>query len=187
MKAVSVRFRVDLSAACAIGPGKVALLEAIATSGSLSQAARDLDMSYRRAWLLLAGLNASFRDPVVTLTKGGRRVYLNRTDRTNLYLGYRQTDPLNSKAVSLSLGYQLSHKYYLSTNVTYDFGLQAALSNSLLLTRVGTDLTVSAGFTYTAFVNSFGFQFLVVPNLAAALGGGRYNSPVGSQSMGNRR
>ena len=72
MKAVSVRFRVDLSAACAIGPGKVALLEAIATSGSLSQAARDLDMSYRRAWLLLAGLNASFRDPVVTLTKGGR-------------------------------------------------------------------------------------------------------------------
>jgi molybdate transport system regulatory protein len=72
MKALSVRFRVDLSDACAIGPGKVALLEAIATSGSLSQAARDLHMSYRRAWLLLTGLNASFRDPVVTLTKGGR-------------------------------------------------------------------------------------------------------------------
>ena len=30
-------------------------------------------------------------------------MYLNRTDRTNIYMGYRQTDPLNSKAVSLSL------------------------------------------------------------------------------------
>lgn len=71
MKAVTVRFRVELSDACAIGPGKVALLEAIATRGSLSQAARDLNMSYRRAWLLLTGLNASFRDPAVMLTKGG--------------------------------------------------------------------------------------------------------------------
>jgi hypothetical protein len=40
---------------------------------------------------------------------------------------------------------------------------------------------VTLGFTYTAFVNSFGFQFLVVPNLAAGkfgtgapLGGRRY-------------
>ncbi len=123
--------------------------------------------------------------------QGGSRywnagVYLNRTDRTNLYLGYRQTDPLNSKAVSLNLGYQLSHRYYLTAGVTYDFGLQAALSNSVLLTRVGTDLTVSAGFTYTAFVNSFGFQFLVVPNLAAALGG-QYGAPMGGQSLSNRR
>ena len=94
-------------------------------------------------------------------------VYLNRTDRTNIYLGYRQTDPLNSKAVSLNLGYQLSHRYYLTVGSAYDFGLQAALSNTLLLTRTGTDLTVSMGFTYTAFVNSFGFQFMVVPNLAS--------------------
>ncbi len=72
MAGVSVRFRIDLSSSCAIGPGKIALLEAIAQSGSLSQAARDLKMSYRRAWLLLDNVNTSFRQPVVELSKGGR-------------------------------------------------------------------------------------------------------------------
>jgi hypothetical protein len=119
--------------------------------------------------------------------QGGSRywnagVSLNRTDRTNLYLGYRQTDPLNSKAVSLALGYQLSHRYYVNLGASYDFGLSQALSNSLTLTRTGTDLTVTVGFTYTAFVNSFGFQFLVIPNVAAVLGG-RYGSPLAGQAL----
>jgi molybdate transport system regulatory protein len=69
---LSIRFRVDLTSCCAIGPGKVALLELIGSRGSLSQAARDLDMSYRRAWLLLASINAGFREPVVTLATGGK-------------------------------------------------------------------------------------------------------------------
>jgi hypothetical protein len=106
-------------------------------------------------------------------------VHLNRTDRTNLYLGYRQTDPLNSKAVVLNLGYQLSRRYYANIGASYDFGLSQALSNSFTLTRTGADLTVTLGFTYTAFVNSFGFQFLVVPNFAA----GRFGAaPFGGGS-----
>ena len=72
MSEVTVRFRVDLSEACAVGPGKIALVEGIARSGSLSQAARDLDMSYRRAWMLLDSLNSAFRQPVVTLSTGGK-------------------------------------------------------------------------------------------------------------------
>lgn len=114
-------------------------------------------------------------------------VYLNRTDRTNVYLGYRQTDPLNSKAVVVSFGYQLSNRYYVTAGTSYDFGIQQALSNSLTLTRTGTDLTVSVGFTYNAFVNNFGFQFLVVPNLGAALGGRFAGAPVGGQQLGGRR
>jgi molybdate transport system regulatory protein len=55
-----------------VGPGKIALLEAIQRTGSLSQAARDLGMSYRRGWLLLSSLNASFREPVVVTATGGR-------------------------------------------------------------------------------------------------------------------
>ncbi|MBM3978865.1 MAG: LPS assembly protein LptD [Planctomycetes bacterium] len=106
-------------------------------------------------------------------------VYLNRNDRTNLYIGYRQTDPLNSKAVNLSVGYQLSPRYYFNAGVSYDFGLSQALSNSVTLTRTGTDLTVSVGFTYTAFVNAFGFQFLVIPNLAAGTGN-RVAGPLSS-------
>jgi len=71
MNKVSARLRVDLTPACAIGPGKIALLEAIASTGSLSAAARRLKMSYLRAWRLLKSLNTSFRRPVVKLSKGG--------------------------------------------------------------------------------------------------------------------
>ena len=67
-----VRFRIDLSPKCSIGPGKVDLLERIRDTGSLSQAGRELGMSYRRAWLLLDSLNSSFREPVVATSVGGK-------------------------------------------------------------------------------------------------------------------
>jgi hypothetical protein len=82
----------------------------------------------------------------------------------------------------LGLGYQLSRRYYMNVGASYDFGLSQALSNSFTLTRTGADLTVTVGFTYTAFVNSFGFQFLVVPNVAA----GRFGTPFGGLAA-NRR
>ncbi len=69
---IGIRFRVDFNAAGSIGPGKIALLEAIADSGSLSQAARDLGMSYRRAWLLIDSLNGIFSRTVARATTGGR-------------------------------------------------------------------------------------------------------------------
>lgn len=72
MHAPAVRFRVDFGRDEAIGPGKIDLLEHIDASGSLSQAARELGMSYRRAWQLLASLNGCFRERVATTAKGGR-------------------------------------------------------------------------------------------------------------------
>jgi hypothetical protein len=73
----------------------------------------------------------------------------------------------------------------MNASVSYDFGINQALSNSFTLTRTGTDLTDSIGFTYNSLVNNFGFQFLVVPNLVNAIGGGRFaGSPLlGSQSF----
>ena len=68
----AVRFRVDFGREGAIGPGKITLLEHIGSGGSLSQAARELGMSYRRAWQLLASLNASFDERVTLSAKGGR-------------------------------------------------------------------------------------------------------------------
>ncbi len=65
--------RVDLGPEQAIGPGKIRLLEAVRDTGSISEAGRSLDMSYRRAWLLVADLNSCFREPVVTTQLGGRR------------------------------------------------------------------------------------------------------------------
>lgn len=57
----------------AIGPGKARLVELIASTGSISAAARAMGMSYRRAWLLVAAMNESFREPVVVAETGGRR------------------------------------------------------------------------------------------------------------------
>jgi len=54
-----------------IGPGKIALLKAIGETGSISAAARRLDMSYRRAWLLIDALNRLFGAPVVETREGG--------------------------------------------------------------------------------------------------------------------
>jgi molybdate transport system regulatory protein len=67
-----IRFRVDIGAELGIGPGKIALLEHIGESGSLSQAARDLGMSYRRAWQLLKSLNTCLQEPVTHAQKGGQ-------------------------------------------------------------------------------------------------------------------
>jgi molybdate transport system regulatory protein len=66
-----VRFRVDLGPGCSIGPGKIELLEAIARTGSIRQAARAMRMSYRRAWLLVDSLNRSFRERPTTASVGG--------------------------------------------------------------------------------------------------------------------
>ena len=70
---VQFRLRVSLGDDIAVGPGKVDLLEAIARNGSITAAARELGMSYRRAWLLVDTMNRCFRLPVVEAETGGKR------------------------------------------------------------------------------------------------------------------
>lgn len=69
--AASIRIRIAFGEHIAIGQGKADLLEAIGRTGSISAAARDLAMSYRKAWLLVDEMNQCFRSPVVVATKGG--------------------------------------------------------------------------------------------------------------------
>jgi len=54
-----------------MGPGKADLLEAIRGSGSISQAARQLGMSYKRAWNLADTMNRCFREPLIDTATGG--------------------------------------------------------------------------------------------------------------------
>jgi molybdate transport system regulatory protein len=65
------RLRVKYGDEVAIGPGKIAILEAIAETGSISAAGRKLGMSYRRAWLLVDQMNQYFKEPVVQAATGG--------------------------------------------------------------------------------------------------------------------
>lgn len=96
-------------------------------------------------------------------------MYIGRNDRTNFYLGYRQIDPLQSRAVVTSLTYAFSAKYAVTFGSNFDFGNNIQ-SNSLMVTRIGTDLTVSLGFTYNSIVKTFGVQFEIVPNLLPMTG-----------------
>jgi molybdate transport system regulatory protein len=68
-----IRFRIDFGEHSNIGPGKVALLEGIKAHGSLSEAARSMGMSYRRAWLLINSVNKSFKMPATINSAGGPR------------------------------------------------------------------------------------------------------------------
>jgi len=67
------QIRIMFRKAIAMGPGKADLLRAIEDSGSISAAARDLGMSYRRAWLLVDTMNQCFKSPVVETLTGGQR------------------------------------------------------------------------------------------------------------------
>jgi molybdate transport system regulatory protein len=73
MAGTRLSIRIDLENGDRIGPGKIALLEAIRSTGSISAAARALDMSYRRAWLLVEEINHALREPAVAAATGGRR------------------------------------------------------------------------------------------------------------------
>lgn len=72
MAAPVVRFGIDFAQHSSVGPGKIRLLEAIRDCGSLSQGARSIGMSYRRAWLLVESLKQSFREPVTVASTGGK-------------------------------------------------------------------------------------------------------------------
>ena len=54
-----------------IGPGKAELLHHIRETGSIAAAGRQMDMSYKRAWMLVETMNAMFRAPVVESSRGG--------------------------------------------------------------------------------------------------------------------
>jgi molybdate transport system regulatory protein len=68
-----VKVRLLSDGEIAMGPGKADLLQAIAETGSISAAARRMDMSYRRAWLLVGVMNKCFTQPLVQSAVGGQK------------------------------------------------------------------------------------------------------------------
>jgi molybdate transport system regulatory protein len=70
---VKLSIRIDFGPELRVGPGKIALLEAIDAHGSISAAARAMDMSYRRAWELVEDLNRLFGQDVAAPKSGGKK------------------------------------------------------------------------------------------------------------------
>ena len=97
--------RIDLASGGRIGPGKVALLEAIARTGSISAAGRAMKMSYRRAWQLVEDMNRNLGKAVVETAAGGAGgggAQLTQAGRT-LVQRYRAVEQAASKTARAHL------------------------------------------------------------------------------------
>ena len=73
MASIRITARLIAKGERAFGPGKADLLERIAAEGSISKAAKSMEMSYSRAWQLVDAMNHSFRQPLVESSAGGRK------------------------------------------------------------------------------------------------------------------
>jgi molybdate transport system regulatory protein len=73
MASIRITARVIARGERAFGPGKAELLEKIAAEGSISKAAKAMDMSYSRAWQLVDAMNNDFKKPLVESSTGGRK------------------------------------------------------------------------------------------------------------------
>ena len=55
-----------------IGIGKIKLLQLVGEIGSISGAARQMGMNYRRAWFLLDSMQSGFAEPLLLTERGGK-------------------------------------------------------------------------------------------------------------------
>ena len=70
MASIRMKVQIMCGEAIAMGPGKAQLLDLIAKVGSISGAAREMDMSYRRAWQLVDVMNRCWNGRLVETIPG---------------------------------------------------------------------------------------------------------------------
>lgn len=68
---IGLRVWVERAGQAILGPGRLELLEGIDRHHSISAAARQMGMSYRRAWELVQSINESAGEPLVLAVTGG--------------------------------------------------------------------------------------------------------------------
>lgn len=68
----SLHIKIRLGKTIVMGPGKAELLMAIQACGSISAAAKHMQMSYKRAWQLVDVMNTAFKTPLVSSVTGGQ-------------------------------------------------------------------------------------------------------------------
>ncbi len=69
---VQLRLRIYQGEEAALGPGRTELLTRIGETASIAQAARDMGMSYMKAWKLIQSMNRCFREPLIEVRRGGK-------------------------------------------------------------------------------------------------------------------
>ena len=98
---VQMRIRVYLGSEPALGPGRAELLSRIRDTASIARAAREMGMSYMKAWKLVQSLNGCFKTPAVEVRRGGRtggEAHLNHLGEQALDL-YQRMEAASQEAV----------------------------------------------------------------------------------------
>jgi molybdate transport system regulatory protein len=72
-KELRVRCWIDLGGEKFFGPGRAELLVLIQESGSIANAARQMGMSYKKAWAMVDEMNTRSPKPFVVTHKGGQQ------------------------------------------------------------------------------------------------------------------
>ena len=71
MNRIKIKIQIFNQSNNAFGPGKAELLSAISNHGSISAAAKSMNMSYKRAWDLVGEMNLGFKEDLVITKVGG--------------------------------------------------------------------------------------------------------------------
>ncbi len=69
---IKARLWLDVAGETYLAPGRVTLLERIEECGSITKAAKSMEMSYRHAWLLVDDINKKAPSPLVVRKTGGK-------------------------------------------------------------------------------------------------------------------
>ncbi len=100
---IELRLQLRVDSETRIGPGKITLLEAVARVGSISAAAREQEMTYRRAWELIDHMNKAFGQPLVVGHTGSTGGASLTELGTEVVRRYRLIEQLAQEAAGLHL------------------------------------------------------------------------------------
>ena len=67
-----IKIRIQIGNNFYLGPGKILLLETILEKGSITVAAKELGMSYRKAWNLVKEINEASITKIINTATGGK-------------------------------------------------------------------------------------------------------------------
>lgn len=98
---IEPRIRINYGRGVGFGPGKAELLAHIDLTGSISEAAKAMEMSYMRAWTLVKSMEKGFVEPLVLKVRGGNArggAALSETGRSVLAL-YREMEAESTEAM----------------------------------------------------------------------------------------
>jgi hypothetical protein len=127
-----------------------------------------------RTSFLSSGWFETYHDHPLMWNSG---ILLERPPRGSFYVGYSILDPVDSRVAQLAYNYWMSPKWISSFSTSYDFGETKNLGQSLVLTRIGSDLVFRFGVSWNPLRDNFGIGFELQPRLYPGLHLGSLGGP----------